>query len=114
MGKPRQVVAELIAGKLPITVETATRLEEATGVPSGVWVRLEAAYRKSTRRMKRPEKICRGERPGIGERSSALPAGCFAARSARWARTPLGSAPIEAGVHDVDGGDSGQQPRGCF
>lgn len=50
--------------------------------------------------MKRPEKTCRGEVLGIGERSSALPAGCFAARSARWARTPLGSAPIEAGVRD--------------
>lgn len=48
MGKPRQVVAELIAGKLPITPETATQLEEATDVPSGVWVRLEATYRKST------------------------------------------------------------------
>ena len=47
LGRPLQVVNELIAGKRAVTPETATGLAEAFGTSVEVWLRLEAIYQAS-------------------------------------------------------------------
>jgi addiction module HigA family antidote len=44
MGRPAQVVNEIIRGKKQITAETALDLERALGISAGFWVRLQADY----------------------------------------------------------------------
>lgn len=47
MGRPRQLVNELISGKKELTPETARDLGEAFGTSADVWMNLESAYRLS-------------------------------------------------------------------
>lgn len=44
MGRPTQVVNEIVRGKKNITSETALALERVFGVPAAFWVRLQARY----------------------------------------------------------------------
>jgi len=44
MGRPVQAINQIVNGSKAITAETALQLEDATGVPAHVWVRLEADY----------------------------------------------------------------------
>jgi addiction module HigA family antidote len=37
MGRPLQMISEIIQGKKAITAETALQLERATGVPANFW-----------------------------------------------------------------------------
>lgn len=47
LGRPAQVVNEIIAGKRSITVETARGLGEAFGTSAQLWMNLEASYQLS-------------------------------------------------------------------
>ena len=44
MGRPAQVINEIISGKKAITAETALQLERVLGTDATTWVRLEADY----------------------------------------------------------------------
>ena len=48
-------VNQIIQGIAPITQETAVILERVTGMPAGIWNRLEANYRESLVRAKLQE-----------------------------------------------------------
>ncbi len=45
MGRPPQVINEIIQSKKALTAETALQLEQALGIPAYLWVRLEGEYR---------------------------------------------------------------------
>lgn len=44
MGRPVQAINQIVNGSKAVTAETALQLEDVTGVPAHVWVRLEADY----------------------------------------------------------------------
>jgi len=44
MGRPAQVVNEIVRGKKAITAETAVQLEDALGIPAHLWLNLQTAY----------------------------------------------------------------------
>ena len=44
MGRPVQVVNEIILGKKRVTAETALELERVLGITAHLWVRLQADY----------------------------------------------------------------------
>ena len=44
IGRDQATVSQIITGKAPITPEVAQRLENVTKMPSGLWLRMEAAY----------------------------------------------------------------------
>ena len=52
IGRPVQVVNEIIGAKKAITPETALQLEKALGISAGLWVRLEANYRLALARQR--------------------------------------------------------------
>lgn len=45
LGRPRQVVNEIVRGKKAITAETALDLEAVLGTPAHIWLGLEQEYR---------------------------------------------------------------------
>lgn len=45
MGRPPQVISEIVRGRKAITPRTAIEIERALGTPASVWVGLEAQYR---------------------------------------------------------------------
>jgi HTH-type transcriptional regulator/antitoxin HigA len=57
LGRPVQVVNEIIAGKKTITAETAIELSKAIGTSAEYWLKLDASYRLDLvhRRQTRPE-----------------------------------------------------------
>ena len=55
IGRPPQVISEIIHGKKAITAETALDLEAALGISAQVWLRLEARYRLTLARQRRAE-----------------------------------------------------------
>ena len=44
MGRPVQVINEIVRAKKSITARTALELEEALGTPAHVWLNLESTY----------------------------------------------------------------------
>ncbi len=44
MGRPRQMVSELVRGKRSITTETAVQLERALDIPARFWLNLQSQY----------------------------------------------------------------------
>ncbi len=55
LGRPRQVVNEIVRGKKAITAETALDLESALGTPAHIWLGLEQEYRLVLARKARAE-----------------------------------------------------------
>ena len=53
MGRPAQMVNEIIKGKKLLTAETALDLEEALGIAAHIWLGLEAKYREALARKAR-------------------------------------------------------------
>lgn len=45
MGRPAQIITEIISGQKAITADTAIQLERVLGVPAHIWTGLEAEYR---------------------------------------------------------------------
>ena len=45
LGRPAQVVNEIVRGKKAITDDTALGLEKVLGIPAAFWVNLEQSYR---------------------------------------------------------------------
>ena len=64
MGRPPQVVNEIIKAKKSITPETALALEKVLGIPAQVWVNLESVYRMT--------KAKNDERERLQQEASAL------------------------------------------
>ena len=55
IGRPVQVVNEIVNGRKGITAETAKQLAAAFGTSAELWLNLESAYRLSTARDPDPE-----------------------------------------------------------
>jgi addiction module HigA family antidote len=53
IGRPAQLVSEIVTGKKAITPETALDFELALGISADVWVRLQADYGLSIVRARR-------------------------------------------------------------
>lgn len=53
IGLPVKAVREIIRGKVPIMTETAVQLERALGIPTGIWLSLEANYQATLARLLR-------------------------------------------------------------
>lgn len=65
LGRPRQVVNEIVRGKKAITAETALDLEAVLGTPAHIWLGLEQEYRLVLARRTRAVAISSGkEGPG--------------------------------------------------
>ncbi len=54
IGRPIQVVNQIIQGKKAITAQTALQLEGALGIPAELWMNLEGAYQLAKARAKAP------------------------------------------------------------
>ncbi len=52
MGRPVQVVNEIVRGKRSITAETALQLEAALDTPAEVWMNLQQHYEMTKARLK--------------------------------------------------------------
>ncbi|KUM36486.1 HigA family addiction module antitoxin [Arthrobacter sp. EpRS71] len=57
VGCSRKQINEIVNGRAPITPDTARRLERVTGVPTGSWLRYEAAYRADQARIADEENL---------------------------------------------------------
>ncbi|MCY3881786.1 MAG: transcriptional regulator [Chloroflexi bacterium] len=53
VGHPIGAINEVVRGAQPLSAELALDLEAALGMPSEVWVNLEAHYRATLRRLSR-------------------------------------------------------------
>jgi addiction module HigA family antidote len=53
MGRPPQVVSEIVTGKKSITPDTAIDLEEALGIDAGFWLRAQAVHELAQARLRR-------------------------------------------------------------
>ncbi len=53
IGRPYQVVNEIVRGKKTITAGTAVQLEEALGISAGYWMNLRTAYELTLARNER-------------------------------------------------------------
>ena len=51
MGRPLQMICEIIQGKKAITAETALQLERATGVPANFWNSSQRNYEATRARL---------------------------------------------------------------
>ena len=57
LGRPPQLISEIISGKKAITHETALELEKALGVPAHIWVNLESACRITQAKMRNRDRL---------------------------------------------------------
>ena len=57
MGRPPQVVNEIIRAKKSITPETALELEKVLGMPAQLWVNLESVYRMTKAKNEERERL---------------------------------------------------------
>ena len=57
LGRPPQVINEIINAKKAITPETALGLETALGISAGFWINLEADYQLTLARQQEQEKL---------------------------------------------------------
>jgi|GEM_PF-384131 addiction module HigA family antidote len=53
MGRPAQMVSELIRGKKELTADTALDLERVLGIPAYIWMSFESTYRLALAKAKR-------------------------------------------------------------
>ncbi|HLF07994.1 MAG TPA: HigA family addiction module antitoxin [Dehalococcoidia bacterium] len=53
MGRPYQVISEIVRDKKRITAETALDLEQALGISAHLWLNLEADYQLTKARLRR-------------------------------------------------------------
>ena len=53
IGRPYQVVNEIVRGKKTITAQTAVQLEEALGIAADYWMNLRTAYELTLARNER-------------------------------------------------------------
>lgn len=57
LGRPVQVVNEILRGKKAITDDIALGLEEVLGIPAMFWVNLEQNYRMTRARLREQERL---------------------------------------------------------
>ena len=57
MGRPAQMVNELIRGKKALTPETALGLEKVLGIPAGFWTNSESSYQLIKSRLEERERL---------------------------------------------------------
>ena len=70
MGRPPQMVNELIHGKKALTPETALGLEKVLGIPASFWTNSESSYQLTRSRIEERERL---ERGGSGRGSTEFP-----------------------------------------
>ena len=63
MGRPEQLVSELIHGRKALTAATALQLETALGVPAELWMNLEVGYRLELERSRSAKQTAWAPRP---------------------------------------------------
>lgn len=61
MGRPAQVVNEIVNGKKEVTEETAFELESVLGTPAHVWLNLESIYRYGRQALERERTLSNQE-----------------------------------------------------
>ena len=66
LGRPAQVVNEIVRGKKAITDDTALGLEKVLGIPAAFWVNLEQSYRMTRARLREQETL-RAEEAWLSE-----------------------------------------------
>ena len=76
MGRPLQVVNEIVRGKKRITGETALQLAEALGTSADFWMRLESDYELNKARLAR-------QLHGVGARTHGVTRAGTARRTSR-------------------------------
>lgn len=57
MGRPAQMINEIVRGKKQVTHETALELERVLGIPAHIWVNLEAQYQLAKARRRESEEL---------------------------------------------------------
>ena len=57
MGRPKQMINEIVKGKKSITPTTALELEDVLGIPSHIWLGLESEYQMVRARQKEKEQM---------------------------------------------------------
>src|SRR5438552_16280660 len=57
MGRPLQMISEIIQGKKAITAETALQLERATGVPANFWNSSQRNYEATLARLEEEREL---------------------------------------------------------
>lgn len=93
MGRPVQMVSEIVRGKKAITAETALALERVLGLAAVVWVRLEADYRLTAARL-RLQAGRSMSRTACGTARTRLRAAAATKTSARAGVTERGTMPV--------------------
>ena len=76
MGRPLQVINEIVCGKKRVTGETALQLAEALGTSADFWMRLESDYELNKARLAR-------QLHGVGARARGTPRAGVARRASR-------------------------------
>ena len=76
MGRPLQVVNEIVRGKKRVTGETALQLAEALGTSADFWMRLESDYELNKARLAR-------QLHGVGARAHGATRAGVARRASR-------------------------------
>ena len=78
LGRPPQMISEVIRGKKAITADFALELEGALGIPAHLWMNLEANYRLTKARLEWKAGLVEKDLPGLlaaVEAAAAAPVG---------------------------------------
>ena len=65
LGRPPQMISEVIRGKKAVTADFSLELEGALGIPAHVWMNLEAQYQLTKTRLKWAAGIDDPDLPGL-------------------------------------------------
>lgn len=65
LGRPPQMISEVIRGKKAITADFALELEGALGIPAHLWMNLEASYRLNKARLEWQSGIVERDVPSL-------------------------------------------------
>ena len=93
LGRPPQMISEVVRGKKAITADFALELEGALGIPAHLWMNLEANYRLTKARL--------DWQAGLDERD--LPGLLAAVEAASGASPDAAERPFIAGVRRITG-----------
>ena len=65
LGRPPQMISEVVRGKKAITADFALELEGALGIPAHLWMNLEANYRLTKARLEWQAGLEERDLPGL-------------------------------------------------
>ncbi|MXX19782.1 MAG: HigA family addiction module antidote protein [Dehalococcoidia bacterium] len=124
LGRPPQMISEVIRAKKAVTADFALELEGALGIPAHVWMNLEANYRLAKARLEWQAGLAERDLPGllaaVEAAASAAPGGAdppFISRVRRITGDPWRTiakrleGALRAGFLDVPDGDAAESNR---